>query len=230
MTRNGLHVLRTTAPDITPLHATAGKGLDLVRVFYNLLPQRQRWVDRQVSSPSRAQLLQAAAALNCLTSRFTHLARNGFEHLCSWHSPLAGALSMRVCKTFAGKAAALSAVRVVGFMHACTLLAMCTPAYGPSCSSSLLITPHSLLIPIPMCAHARVRVHVRVLTYAHTHTRAHTYTHTHTHTHIHTHMSQGKLAEFVIDETFGVPGVGTVVAGTVKQGIIKPNTTLMMGG
>mmetsp|Transcript_34634 Transcript_34634/g.87650 ORF Transcript_34634/g.87650 Transcript_34634/m.87650 type:complete len:638 (-) Transcript_34634:745-2658(-) len=36
-------------------------------------------------------------------------------------------------------------------------------------------------------------------------------------------------AEFVIDETFGVPGVGTVVAGTVKAGTILPNMTLMMG-
>lgn len=40
---------------------------------------------------------------------------------------------------------------------------------------------------------------------------------------------QSGLAEFVIDETFGVPGVGTVVAGTVKQGIIRPNTTLLLG-
>mmetsp|Transcript_28049 Transcript_28049/g.75778 ORF Transcript_28049/g.75778 Transcript_28049/m.75778 type:complete len:612 (-) Transcript_28049:155-1990(-) len=40
---------------------------------------------------------------------------------------------------------------------------------------------------------------------------------------------QSGLAEFVIDETFGVPGVGTVVAGTVKQGIIRPNATLLLG-
>ncbi|GIL71540.1 hypothetical protein Vretifemale_1902 [Volvox reticuliferus] len=40
---------------------------------------------------------------------------------------------------------------------------------------------------------------------------------------------QGELAEFVIDETFGVPGVGTVVAGTVKRGVITPNTVLLLG-
>lgn len=40
---------------------------------------------------------------------------------------------------------------------------------------------------------------------------------------------QGDLAEFVVDETFSVPGVGTVVAGTVKKGVIVPNTTLLMG-
>ncbi|GLC37287.1 hypothetical protein PLESTM_000564700 [Pleodorina starrii] len=40
---------------------------------------------------------------------------------------------------------------------------------------------------------------------------------------------QRELAEFVIDETFGVPGVGTVVAGTVKRGVITPNTTLLLG-
>jgi GTPase len=34
----------------------------------------------------------------------------------------------------------------------------------------------------------------------------------------------------VIDEVFGVPGVGTVVAGTVKKGVITPNMTLMLGG
>lgn len=33
----------------------------------------------------------------------------------------------------------------------------------------------------------------------------------------------------MIDETFGVPGVGTVVAGTVKRGVITPNTTLLLG-
>ncbi|EFN58066.1 hypothetical protein CHLNCDRAFT_57128 [Chlorella variabilis] len=36
-------------------------------------------------------------------------------------------------------------------------------------------------------------------------------------------------AEFIIDETFGVPGVGTVVAGTVKRGVIAPNSTLLLG-
>ncbi len=44
-----------------------------------------------------------------------------------------------------------------------------------------------------------------------------------------TSWSQGALAEFVIDETFAVPGVGTVVAGTVKKGILTPNMTLMLG-
>lgn len=36
-------------------------------------------------------------------------------------------------------------------------------------------------------------------------------------------------AEFVIDETFSVPGVGTVVAGTVKEGVITAATSLMLG-
>ncbi|KAJ9515720.1 hypothetical protein QJQ45_002641 [Haematococcus lacustris] len=40
---------------------------------------------------------------------------------------------------------------------------------------------------------------------------------------------QAGFAEFVVDETFGVPGVGTVVAGTVKRGVITPNMTLMLG-
>lgn len=35
--------------------------------------------------------------------------------------------------------------------------------------------------------------------------------------------------EFIIDETFGVPGVGTVVAGTVKQGVIHTNSNLLLG-
>lgn len=39
----------------------------------------------------------------------------------------------------------------------------------------------------------------------------------------------GEPAEFVIDETFGVPGVGTVVAGTLKKGTIGPNATLLLG-
>jgi GTPase len=33
----------------------------------------------------------------------------------------------------------------------------------------------------------------------------------------------------MIDETFSVPGVGTVVAGTVKKGEIRPNTPLLLG-
>ena len=36
-------------------------------------------------------------------------------------------------------------------------------------------------------------------------------------------------AEFLIDETFSVPGVGTVVAGTVKQGVITTNTPILLG-
>ena len=36
-------------------------------------------------------------------------------------------------------------------------------------------------------------------------------------------------AEFIIDETFAVPGVGTVVAGTVKSGVIGVNSTLLLG-
>lgn len=36
-------------------------------------------------------------------------------------------------------------------------------------------------------------------------------------------------AEFVIDETFSVPGVGTVVAGTVKRGIISLDSKLVLG-
>lgn len=38
-----------------------------------------------------------------------------------------------------------------------------------------------------------------------------------------------EAAEFVIDETFGVPGVGTVVAGTLKRGIIRTNSNLLLG-
>lgn len=41
--------------------------------------------------------------------------------------------------------------------------------------------------------------------------------------------AQAGAAEFIIDETFGVPGVGTVVAGTVKRGVITPNTPLLLG-
>lgn len=40
---------------------------------------------------------------------------------------------------------------------------------------------------------------------------------------------QTEHAEFVIDETFGVPGVGTVVAGTVKRGCITVNSSLLLG-
>ncbi|KAL4427868.1 hypothetical protein ABPG75_001957 [Micractinium tetrahymenae] len=38
-----------------------------------------------------------------------------------------------------------------------------------------------------------------------------------------------EAAEFIIDEVFGVPGVGTVVAGTVKRGVLTPNSTLLLG-
>lgn len=40
---------------------------------------------------------------------------------------------------------------------------------------------------------------------------------------------QQQLTEFVIDETFVVPGVGTVVAGTVKSGVIRCNSNLLLG-
>ncbi|PSC69725.1 GTP-binding 1 [Micractinium conductrix] len=43
------------------------------------------------------------------------------------------------------------------------------------------------------------------------------------------HERCGEAAEFIIDETFGVPGVGTVVAGTVKRGALSPNCTLLLG-
>lgn len=36
-------------------------------------------------------------------------------------------------------------------------------------------------------------------------------------------------AEFIIDETFSVPGVGTVVAGTMKRGVIATNSSLLLG-
>ena len=36
-------------------------------------------------------------------------------------------------------------------------------------------------------------------------------------------------AEFQIDDTFSVPGVGTVVSGTLLQGLVKLNDTLMLG-
>jgi GTPase len=41
--------------------------------------------------------------------------------------------------------------------------------------------------------------------------------------------AQGQAAEFIIDEVFSVPGVGTVVAGTVKRGVITPATPLLLG-
>lgn len=37
---------------------------------------------------------------------------------------------------------------------------------------------------------------------------------------------QGEPAEFMIDETFGVPGVGTVVAGTLKRGTLNLHVRL----
>ncbi|XP_060571466.1 GTP-binding protein 1-like [Ruditapes philippinarum] len=39
----------------------------------------------------------------------------------------------------------------------------------------------------------------------------------------------GSPAEFQIDDTFSVPGVGTVVSGTLLQGYVKLNDTLMLG-
>lgn len=38
-----------------------------------------------------------------------------------------------------------------------------------------------------------------------------------------------EATEFIIDETFGVPGVGTVVAGTVKKGVVHMNSAFMLG-
>ena len=39
-----------------------------------------------------------------------------------------------------------------------------------------------------------------------------------------------EAAEFIIDETFGVPGVGTVVAGMVKKGVIcTTSSSLLLG-
>ena len=38
-----------------------------------------------------------------------------------------------------------------------------------------------------------------------------------------------EATEFLIDETFGVPGVGTVVAGTVKRGAITQGASLLLG-
>ena len=45
----------------------------------------------------------------------------------------------------------------------------------------------------------------------------------------HRHDKVKEHAEFIIDETFGVPGVGTVIAGTVKRGVITTNANLMLG-
>ena len=43
------------------------------------------------------------------------------------------------------------------------------------------------------------------------------------------HARAEEAPEFIIDETFGVPGVGTVVAGTVKRGVITASTALLLG-
>ncbi|XP_055331213.1 GTP-binding protein 1-like [Paramacrobiotus metropolitanus] len=42
-------------------------------------------------------------------------------------------------------------------------------------------------------------------------------------------MHEAEPAEFQIDETYSVPGVGTVVSGTVLRGVIRLNDTLMLG-
>ena len=47
--------------------------------------------------------------------------------------------------------------------------------------------------------------------------------------HVYRHDKVKEYAEFIIDETFGVPGVGTVIAGTVKRGVITTNANLMLG-
>ncbi|XP_014680921.1 PREDICTED: GTP-binding protein 1-like isoform X2 [Priapulus caudatus] len=42
-------------------------------------------------------------------------------------------------------------------------------------------------------------------------------------------FDEGELAEFQIDDTYSVPGVGTVVSGTTLKGVIKLNDTLLLG-
>ncbi|XP_063692306.1 GTP-binding protein 1-like isoform X1 [Bolinopsis microptera] len=39
----------------------------------------------------------------------------------------------------------------------------------------------------------------------------------------------GDIAEFQIDDTYSVPGVGTVISGTCMRGLIKTNDALLMG-
>ncbi|CAI8013854.1 GTP-binding protein 1, partial [Geodia barretti] len=43
------------------------------------------------------------------------------------------------------------------------------------------------------------------------------------------HTNEDKPAEFQIDETYSVPGVGTVVSGTCLQGVVRMNDTLLLG-
>lgn len=43
------------------------------------------------------------------------------------------------------------------------------------------------------------------------------------------HCNEDKPAEFQIDETYSVPGVGTVVSGTCLQGVIHQSDTLLLG-
>ena len=40
---------------------------------------------------------------------------------------------------------------------------------------------------------------------------------------------QAEPTEFIIDETFSVPGGGTVVAGTVKRGVLSAEAPLLLG-
>ncbi len=47
--------------------------------------------------------------------------------------------------------------------------------------------------------------------------------------HLRRYQRIGDATEFIIDEAFSVPGVGTVVAGTLKRGFITPNCTLLLG-
>lgn len=42
-------------------------------------------------------------------------------------------------------------------------------------------------------------------------------------------MQAREPTTFIIDETFGVPGVGTVVAGTLKGGVITTGASLLLG-
>jgi GTPase len=43
------------------------------------------------------------------------------------------------------------------------------------------------------------------------------------------HRPDDQPAEFQIDDTYSVPGVGTVVSGTTLKGTIKVNETLLLG-
>jgi len=63
MSKSSQAILVLLSPNALP----AGKGLELVRLFFSLLPQRQRWVERQVS------LWLARLADNVLISGWTQI-------------------------------------------------------------------------------------------------------------------------------------------------------------